>query len=267
MNRQQLIDQIRQKKNFLCIGLDPDLDKLPKHLPKTVDGVELFCRAIIENTLDLCVSYKLNTAFFEALGWQGMKLFEELVVSFPSTHLIIADAKRGDIGNTSLQYAKAFFDMIPCDALTISPYMGSDSIQPFLTYQDKWAIVLGLTSNEGAKDFELQKLKTDEFLFEQVLKTCSTWGTADNMMFVVGATQGQYFDKIREIVPHHFLLIPGVGTQGGSLNDVCKGLCNSDIGILVNSSREIIYASSQEDFAEKAREKAQNIAKEMAIYV
>lgn len=266
MNRQTLISEIRSKKNFLCIGLDPDIQKLPSHLPKNVEGVKEFCSQIISQTLEYCVSYKLNTAFFEALGWEGMKIYEELVAMIPPSHFIIADAKRGDIGNTSTQYAKAFFEVMNCDAITIAPYMGSDSVMPFLHYQDKWSIVLGLTSNEGAQDFELYKIG-EQYLFEHVLKTCSSWGSEENMMFVIGATQFPYFKAIRAIIPQHFLLIPGVGAQGGSLEDVCKELINEDIGVLVNLSREIIYASSDKDFAEKAREKAQKINQEMAIYL
>lgn len=265
MNRQALISEIRRKKNFLCIGLDPDIEKLPLHLPKNTDGVKQFCTQIIEQTLDFCVSYKLNTAFFEALGWQGMKVFEELISLIPETHFIIADAKRGDIGNTSTQYAKAFFEKMSCDAITVAPYMGEDSVKPFINHKDKWAIILGLTSNEGARDFELKKIG-DEYLYEVVLKTAKQWGNEDNTMFVIGATQSEHFRRIRETVPHHFLLIPGVGAQGGSLADVCTGLINQDIGLLINSSREIIYASNEENFAEKAREKAKEMVEEMRKY-
>jgi orotidine-5'-phosphate decarboxylase len=265
LNKQKLISEIRKKKSFLCVGLDPDIKKMPAHLPKNAEGVKQFCLEIIQNTIDYCVSYKFNLAFFEALGWQGIKVFEEIVAEIPKSHLIIADAKRGDIGNTSELYARAFFEKMGCDAMTINPYMGSDSVKPFLNHKDKWAIILGLTSNEGAADFELQKLG-DKFLFEQVLESCADWGNSDNMMFVVGATQSAHFEKIRKIVPNHFLLIPGVGAQGGSLEDVCKGLINSDIGILVNSSREIIYADSSEAYAKIAGEKARDIVEAMYTY-
>jgi orotidine-5'-phosphate decarboxylase len=266
MNRANLITAIKCKKSFLCVGLDPDILKLPSHLSKDAEGVKEFCLKIIAQTIDSCVSYKFNLAFFEALGWQGMKVFEEIVSVIPKTHLIIADAKRGDIGNTSELYARAFFEKMNCDALTVSPYMGSDSVNPFLNHKDKWAIVLGLTSNEGAKDFELEKIG-EQYLYEKVLKTCSEWGSEESMMFVIGATQTPYFTRIRQIIPHHFLLIPGVGAQGGSLGDVCNGLMNDDIGILVNSSREIIYASKNVDFDIKAGEKARELATEMSLYL
>lgn len=265
MNKQTLILEIRKKKSFLCVGLDPDINKLPSHLPKSADGVKAFCLEIIQSTLDYCVSYKLNIAFFESLGWEGIKVFEEIVAEIPRTHLIIADAKRGDIGNTSELYARAFFDKMGCDALTINPYMGSDSVKPFLNYKDKWAIILGLTSNEGATDFETQKIG-EKYLYEQVLESCSNWGSEENMMFVIGATQSSHFQKIRKIIPNHFLLIPGVGAQGGSLEDVCKGLIIADIGVLVNSSREIIYADSSENFGKTAGRKSKELAEEMSKY-
>lgn len=265
MNRESLLLEIRRKKSFLCVGLDPDILKLPAHLPKNAEGVKEFCLEIIKTTLDSCVSYKLNLAFFEALGWEGFKVFEEIVASIPKSHFIIADAKRGDIGNTSELYARAFFERMNCDAVTINPYMGSDSVKPFLNHTNKWAIVLGLTSNEGAKDFELEKVD-DQYLFEKVLKSCSDLGSKENMMFVIGATQAAHFARIRQIIPQHFLLIPGVGAQGGSLEDVCKGLLNDDMGILVNSSREIIYASQDEDFALRAGEKSRVLAEDMSKY-
>jgi orotidine-5'-phosphate decarboxylase len=266
LNKQTLISEIRKKKSFLCVGLDPDIKKLPAHLPKTAEGIKEFCLKIIQNTLEHCVSYKLNLAFFEALGWEGIKVFEEIVAEIPPTHLIIADAKRGDIGNTSELYARAFFEKMGCDALTINPYMGSDSVKPFLNHRDKWAIILGLTSNEGATDFETQNIG-EKFLYEQVLESCSSWGSDENMMFVIGGTQSAHFDKIRKIIPHHFLLIPGVGAQGGSLEDVCQGLINSDIGILVNSSREIIYADDTKNYAMTAGQKAKELSKEMEKYI
>jgi orotidine-5'-phosphate decarboxylase len=265
MNRELLVSEIRRKNSFLCVGLDPDILKLPSHLPKTAEGVKEFCFEIIKTTMDYCVSYKLNVAFFESLGWEGFKVFEEIVAAIPKTHFIIADAKRGDIGNTSEHYARAFFERMNCDALTINPYMGRDSVKPFLNHKEKWAIVLGLTSNEGAQDFELEKIG-DQYLFEKVLKSCSDWGSKESMMFVIGATQAPYYETIRSIIPDYFLLIPGVGAQGGSLSDVCKGLMNDDIGILVNSSREIIYASKEKDFALKAGEKAKELAEEMSNY-
>lgn len=267
MDRKEIIHQIRCKRSFLCVGLDPDLSKLPYHLSRDAAGVKQFCEEIIAQTLDYCVAYKLNIAFFEPLGWEGFKVFEEIVASIPKTHFIIADAKRGDIGNTSLQYASAFFEKMNCDALTLSPYMGEDSIRPFLSYQNKWAIILGLTSNEGSKDLELKRLENGEYVYESILKSTSQWGTIDNTMYVIGATKMEYFQRIRNIIPHHFLLIPGVGAQGGSLEDVGRHLINDDIGILVNSSREIIYASSGQDFATQAGEKACIIANTMSQFI
>jgi orotidine-5'-phosphate decarboxylase len=266
LNKQILISEIRKKKSFLCVGLDPDVMKLPAHLPKNAVGVKQFCHEIIQNTLDYCVSYKFNLAFFEALGWEGIKVFEEIVAEIPKTHFIIADAKRGDIGNTSELYARAFYEKMGCDALTINPYMGSDSVKPFLNHEDKWVIILGLTSNEGAADFEMQKIG-NKYLYEEVISSCAEWGTGENMMFVIGATQSAHFEKIRKLIPNHFLLIPGVGAQGGSLTDVCNGLINEDIGLLVNSSREIIYADNSENYAKIAGEKAKSLAEEMSKYI
>lgn len=266
MNRKNLIAEIHKKKSFLCVGLDPDIKKLPNHLPKNAEGVKEFCLEIIQSTHPFCVSYKLNLAFFESLGWEGWKIFEEIVATIPSSHFIIADAKRGDIGNTSELYARAFFERMHCDAITISPYMGSDSVKPFLNHPNAWAIVLGLTSNEGAQDFELQKVGTS-YLFENVLETSAKWGSNENMMFVIGATQAPHFPRIRQILPQHFLLIPGVGAQGGSLEDVCKGLLIEDIGLLVNSSREIIYAANDHSYASMAAEKASVLAREMSHYL
>ncbi|MFN4893340.1 MAG: orotidine-5'-phosphate decarboxylase [Bacteroidota bacterium] len=262
MNRTQLIEQIRSKRSFLCIGLDSDRTKIPKHLLKEADPVLAFNQAIIDATRDLCVSYKLNTAFYEAEGASGWVTMQKTLEYIGSDHLVIADAKRGDIGNTSDQYARAFFKKMSFHAITIAPYMGSDSVKPFLKWKDKWAIVLGLTSNEGAADFELQP-SGDERLYERVLRTSSTWGTPENMMFVVGATRADSFVDVRKIVPDHFLLVPGVGAQGGSLSDVYRYGKNSDIGLLVNVSRAVIYASAGADFVEKAREAAMTYQQEM----
>jgi orotidine-5'-phosphate decarboxylase len=262
MNRTQLIDQIRSKRSFLCIGLDSDRTKIPEHLLKEADPVLAFNQAIIDATRELCVSYKLNTAFYEAEGASGWVTMQKTLEYIGSDHLVIADAKRGDIGNTSDQYARAFFEKMSFHAITIAPYMGSDSVKPFLKWKDKWAIVLGLTSNEGAADFELQP-SGDERLYERVLRTSSTWGTPENMMFVVGATRADSFVDVRKIVPDHFLLVPGVGAQGGSLSDVYRYGKNSDIGLLVNVSRAVIYASAGADFVEKAREAAMTYQQEM----
>ena len=216
MNRRQLIDQIKEKRSYLCVGLDTDFNKIPKHLQSGPDAVFQFNKAIIDATKDHCVAYKINTAFYEAFGFKGWEAMEKTVNYIPSTHFKIADAKRGDIGNTSSQYAKAFFETLQFDAVTVAPYMGEDSIRPFLEYKNKWAIVLGLTSNAGAKDFELQKTG-EEYLYEKVLRTVARWGTPDNLMFVAGATQVTELKNIRKILPDHFLLVPGIGAQGGSL--------------------------------------------------
>lgn len=266
MTREFIIDQIRQKKTFLCVGLDTDLTKLPKHLQSSPDAVVEFNKAIIDATKDYCISYKINTAFYEAQGLKGWEAMQRTVEYIPSTHFKIADAKRGDIGNTSSQYAKAFFEVIPFDAITVAPYMGEDSIRPFLEYENKFTIVLGLTSNAGAKDFEQQKAG-DVFLYEKVLQTVSKWGTPNNLMFVVGATQAEELHNIRRIIPDNFLLVPGVGAQGGSLADVARYGMNKDCGLLVNASRAIIYAGDQIDFAEKASLAAQEYQKEMAIHL
>lgn len=275
MQRKILEQHIQSKKSYLCVGLDTNIDRLPTHLPKNKDGIVSFNKAIIDATAEHCVSYKLNTAFYEALGSQGWEAMEETVAYIPDTHFKIADAKRGDIGNTGQQYAKAFFETLNFDAVTIAPYMGEDSIRPFLEYENKWAIVLALTSNKGAKDFELQKLDSsfsDEhrratYLYEQVLETVSKWGTLDNTMFVIGATQATEFSNIRSIVPNHFLLVPGVGFQGGSLADVSQYGINENVGILVNASRAIIYASKEENFAEEAAAIAAQYHFEMKTYL
>lgn len=286
MTRSELVKQIFDKKTFLCIGLDTDIDKVPKHLSVEEDAVFQFNKAIIDATKDLCVAYKINTAFYEAEGLKGWKALEDTVNYIPDTHLIIADAKRGDIGNTSAMYAKAFFEKLHFDALTVAPYMGEDSIMPFLQYKNKWTIILGLTSNTGAKDFELQQIiqKTTagietaelaldvasaktEFLYETVLRTAATWGTEENLMFVVGATQSQQLINIRNIVPNHFLLVPGVGAQGGSLKEISETTLIKDCGLLVNVSRAIIYASAEHDFAERAASVSKQYQQEMQQYL
>ncbi len=266
MTRQQLVEQVFQKRSYLCVGLDTDITKIPKHLLSAPDPVFEFNRQIIDATKDLCVGYKINTAFYEVMGAKGWETLEKTVNYISREHFKIADAKRGDIGNSSSQYAKTFFETMPFDAVTVSPYMGEDSVKPFLEYKDKWAIVLGLTSNSGAKDFELQKTG-NEFLYEKVLKTASQWGDPGNLMFVIGATQAGEFVNIRKITPDHFYLVPGVGTQGGSLKEISKKAIIKDCGLLVNSSRAVIYASDKEDFAEKARSIAQQYKNEMSTYL
>ncbi len=269
MTRKQLVEQIRLKKSYLCVGLDTDLDLIPKHLLKEADPIFAFNKSIIDATLDLCVSYKINTAFYEAMGLKGWEAMEKTVRYIPDTHFKIADAKRGDIGNTSTQYAKAFLQQLPFDAITIAPYMGEDSVKPFLQFEGKWGIVLGLTSNKGSKDFELQPMAElgSPMLYEKVLSTVSQWGTTENLMFVIGATQADAFVNIRKITPGHFYLVPGVGTQGGSLKDISEKAMIEDCGILVNVSRAIIYASEDDDFATEARAIAQQYQFEMAQYI
>jgi len=275
MNRQQLVDQIWKKKSYLCVGLDTDITKIPKHLLNETDPVFAFNKAIIDATKEFCVSYKINTAFYEALGVKGWEALEKTVHYIGSDHFKIADAKRGDIGNTSDQYAKAFFEAMPFDSVTVAPYMGEDSIKPFLKYVGKWAIVLGLTSNKGASDFELQKMISEngneqlrpEMLYERVLKTVAGWGSKENLMFVVGATQAEEFVNIRKLTPDHFYLVPGVGAQGGSLKEISEKAMIKDCGILVNVSRAIIYASEKEDFAKEAAAIAQQYQLEMAGYL
>ena len=266
MTRKQLVEQIQKKKSYLCVGLDTDLVKIPKHLQSHPDAVFEFNKQIIDATQDLCVAYKINTAFYEAMGLKGWEAMEKTVNYIPNDQFIIADAKRGDIGNTSAQYAKAFFQALNFDAITVAPYMGEDSVKPFLEFENKWAIVLGLTSNTGSRDFEQQKIG-DEFLYETVLKKVSSWGRTDNLMFVVGATKASDLEDIRKIIPDHFLLVPGVGFQGGSLEEVSKYGMNKDCGLLVNASRAIIYASEGEDFAAEARAIAQQYQSEMAGYL
>jgi len=266
MTRQQLIEQIRRKKSYLCVGLDTDRTKIPAHLQAHVDPVFEFNRQIIDATKDHCVAYKINTAFYEADGVKGWETMERTVQYIPQDHFRIADAKRGDIGNTSTQYAKAFFETMQFDAITVAPYMGSDSVQPFLAYKDKWTILLGLTSNAGAADFELQQAGNG-LLYEKVLRTASGWGSTENLMFVVGATKPEWFEKIRTLTPDHIYLVPGVGAQGGSLREISVKAMNKDVGLLVNVGRDIIFSGRGEDFAEKAGAKAREYAKEMAEYL
>ena len=270
MTTQELISQIKIKKSFLCVGLDVDLNKIPKHLLETEDPIFEFNKAIVDATHDLTVAYKPNIAFFEAYGLKGWTSLQKTInyinENYPEI-FTIADAKRGDIGNTSTQYAKAFFEAFPCDAVTIAPYMGEDSVKPFLQFEDKWAIVLGLTSNKGSADFQILKNELGECNYETILRKVSSWGNAENTMFVVGATNPTYFASIRKIIPDHFLLVPGIGAQGGSLEEVCKNGLNSDIGLLVNSARDIIYASKGLDFAEKAGERAYSIQMEMSQWI
>jgi len=284
MTRQQLIEQIQLKKSFLCVGLDTDLSKIPKHLQSHPDAVFEFNKQIIDATSDLCVSYKINTAFYEAMGLKGWEAMQKTVDYIPAEHFTIADAKRGDIGNTSSQYAKAFFEVLNFDAITVAPYMGEDSVRPFLEYDNKWTIVLGLTSNKGADDF--QKLLVSnksgqalppvhgianafrpEYLYEEVIEKIAEWGTTGNLMFVTGATKASDFEGIRNIIPEHFLLVPGVGFQGGSLKEVAEYGLNEDCGLLVNASRAIIYASENEDFATEARAIAKEYQQEMQDYL
>ena len=284
MQRNILVEQIKQKRSYLCVGLDTDLTKIPKHLQSHPDAVFEFNKQIIDATQDLCVAYKINTAFYEAMGLKGWEAMEKTVNYIPKDQLIIADAKRGDIGNTSSQYAKAFFETMNFDAITVAPYMGEDSVKPFLEFENKWAIVLGLTSNAGSKDFEQLKLvredtnqgnrlfrddtnQSSEFLYETVLKKVSSWGNINNLMFVIGATRASDLEEIRKIIPDHFLLVPGVGFQGGSLEEVSKYGMNKDCGLLVNASRAILYASENEDFAAEARIIAHQYQSEMAGYL
>lgn len=266
LNRSQLVNAIRQKKTYLCVGLDTDPSKIPLHLLSEPDPVFAFNKAIIDATVEYCVSYKINTAFYESQGVKGWESLQKTVAYLPPDVLSIADAKRGDIGNTSAQYAKTFFETLPFDAVTVAPYMGSDSVLPFLDYKNKWTILLALTSNPGAADFELQQ--TDgEPLYEKVLKTAITWGTPDNLMFVVGATQAGRMAAIRAVCPDHFFLVPGVGAQGGSLEELSSKAMNREVGLLVNVSRAIIYASDQPDFAQKAAAAAREYQQQMMQFL
>ena len=268
MNRQQLINEIFSKKTFLCVGLDTDINKIPEHLKKEEDPIFAFNKAIIDATAPYCVAYKPNLAFYECYGLKGMVAFEKTIKYLKENHpnhFIIADAKRGDIGNTSKMYAQTFFEEYNLDSVTVAPYMGEDSVKPFLEYDGKWVILLALTSNKGSHDFQLTEDQQGERLFEKVLKKSQEWGTTENLMYVVGATQGKMFEDIRRITPNHFLLVPGVGAQGGSLQEVCKYGMTKDCGLLVNSSRGIIYAGKDKDFAEIAAQKAKELQQEMAI--
>ena len=268
MNRQQLIHQIFTKKTFLCVGLDTDISKIPEHLKNETDPIFAFNKAIIDATAPYCVAYKPNLAFYESYGLKGMMAFEKTIQYLKDhypTHFIIADAKRGDIGNTSKMYARTFFEEYDLDSVTVAPYTGEDSVKPFLEYNGKWVILLALTSNKGSHDFQLTEDKSGERLFEKVLKKSQEWGTPENLMYVVGATQGRMFEDIRRIAPEHFLLVPGVGAQGGSLQEVCKYGMTKDCGLLVNSSRGIIYAGKGTDFAEAAARKAREMREEMAV--
>lgn len=268
MNRQQLIHQIFTKKTFLCVGLDTDISKIPEHLKNETDPIFAFNKAIIDATAPYCVAYKPNLAFYESYGLKGMMAFEKTIQYLKNhypTHFIIADAKRGDIGNTSKMYARTFFEEYDLDSVTVAPYMGEDSVKPFFEYEGKWVILLALTSNKGSHDFQLTEDKSGERLFEKVLKKSQEWGTPENLMYVVGATQGRMFEDIRRIAPEHFLLVPGVGAQGGSLQEVCKYGMTKDCGLLVNSSRGIIYAGKGTDFAEAAARKAREMREEMAV--
>lgn len=268
MTKQELVEQIRRKQSFLCIGLDSDITKIPEHLLIEEDPVFSFNKQIIDATHDLAVAYKPNTAFYESRGVEGWKSLQKTIDylnNLKNPVFTIADAKRGDIGNTSTQYAKAFFEQLNFDSVTVAPYMGKDSVSPFLQFDGKWAIVLALTSNQGAFDFQfIQNEEDQKKLYETVLETAKTWGSEENMMFVVGATKAEMLSQVRKYIPNHFLLVPGVGAQGGSLEEVAKYGMNKDIGLLVNSSRGIIFASNGKDFAEKAREEALKLQKQMA---
>ncbi len=282
MTRQQLVEQIFSKKNYLCVGLDTDLTKIPNHLRSDPDAIFRFNQQIIDATKEHCIGYKINTAFYEAEGLKGWEALERTVNYIPSTHFKIADAKRGDIGNTSSQYARAFFETMNFDAVTVAPYMGEDSIRPFLEYTDKWTILLGLTSNSGAADFEWQRVthhteileegihirkQEESYLYELVFRKAMHWGNENNLMFVVGATQASAFVGIREMAPNHFFLVPGVGAQGGSLKEISEKTLTNEGGLLVNASRAVIYASGGEDFAEAATAAAGAYADEMKSYL
>lgn len=267
MTKQELINQINKKQSFLCVGLDTDIKKIPEHLLDSDDPVYEFNKAIINATSKYCVAYKPNLAFYEALGLEGWLAFEKTVSYIKQRYpemFLIADAKRGDIGNTSEMYARSFFDKLKMDAVTVAPYMGKDSVQPFLINKNKWVILLALTSNVGSQDFQLIEDVNGEPLFEKVLRTSQEWASDEQMMYVVGATQEKLIGRVREIAPNHFLLVPGLGAQGGSLEEVCKVGMNSSCGLLVNSSRAIIYADNSEDFASIAGKEAQKVQIEMA---
>lgn len=266
MTKQELIHQIKTKNSFLCIGLDPDLTKIPKHLLESEDPIFEFNKAIIDATHDLCVAYKPNTAFYEAYGVKGWQSLEKTINYIPKDCFIIADAKRGDIGNTSSCYAKTFFETLPCDAVTVAPYMGSDSVKPFLEYDNKWVILLALTSNKGAYDFQFLQVDHRK-LYAEVIEKAKEWGTSEQLMFVVGATRAEEIAEVRKLAPDYFFLVPGVGAQGGSLEEVVHFGANQNCGLLINSSRAIIYAGKGTDFAVYAKKEALKIQAEMALYV
>ena len=266
VNKQELIQQIRLKKSYLCTGLGTQIEKLPHVLTRDGQGLIDFNREIIDATSNHSVAYKINTAFYEQYGKAGWEWMEETLHHLPNNTLKIADAKRGDIGNTSSMYAKAFFDTLPFDAITVAPYMGEDSLRPFLEFKDKWVICLALTSNAGHADFQLGEYEGKK-LYERVIETVCKWGSEENLMFVVGATRAQLVKEIREMIPNHFLLVPGVGAQGGSLQEITEAAANEDVGLLVNSSRGILYASSEDDYKEAAAAEAQKLAAEMASYL
>jgi len=268
MDRQQLFENIRSKKSFLCVGLDTDLKKIPHHLLEDKDPIFAFNKAIVDATAKYAIAYKPNMAFYEAFGVKGWIALEKTVEYIRSNYpdqFIIADAKRGDIGNTSAMYARSFFEDLKVDALTVAPYMGEDSVTPFMTYEDKWVVLLALTSNKGSQDFQVSVDANGERLFEKVLKVSQQWASEDKMMYVVGATQGKAFESIRRIVPNHFLLVPGVGAQGGSLEEVCNYGMNKQCGLIVNSSRGILYAGGGEDFAKLAAEEAHKLQQQMEV--
>lgn len=267
MDKATLIKHIQQRKSFLCVGLDTDITKIPKHLLSSEDPIFEFNKAIIDATRDLCVAYKPNLAFYEAYGLKGWAAFEKTVRYIGNEHFIIADAKRGDIGNTATMYAKAFFEQMPCDSITVAPYMGADSVRPFLEFEGKWAIVLGLTSNAGSGDFQLALQDGSMPLYEKVMRRVMDWGTPENTMFVIGATHPEKFAEIREIAPEHFFLVPGVGAQGGELSQIAKYGMNDEVGLLVNSSRGIIYADTGRYFHEKVHEEARKLQKEMERFI
>lgn len=267
MTREQLFEQIIKKQSFLCVGLDTDIRKIPQHLLQEEDPIFSFNKAIIDATAAYCVAYKPNLAFYESMGVRGWISFEKTIQYLNENYpeqMIIADAKRGDIGNTSAMYARTFFEEINVDAVTVAPYMGEDSVTPFLGYEGKWVILLALTSNKGSRDFQLTEDANGEKLFEKVLHKSQEWADANQMMYVVGATQGKAFEDIRRIAPDHFLLVPGVGAQGGSLEEVCKYGMNKNCGLIVNSSRAIIYADTTEQYAEVAAQKAKEVQEQMA---
>jgi len=265
MNRSQLVATIKDKKSVLCVGLDTDLTKIPKHLLSEPDPAFAFNKAIIDATKDYTVAYKINTAFYEAQGIKGWETMSKTLDYIPKDIFTIADAKRGDIGNTADQYAKTFFHTYPYDSVTVAPYMGEDSVKPFLQFEDKWAIVLGLTSNAGSADFQLQQCG-DELLYEKVLRKVSEWGSVNNLMFVIGATRKEQLQHVRAMLPQHFFLIPGVGAQGGDVPTVCENTMNDDGGILINVSRAVIFASNGTDFAQAAEKAAKDYQQQMAVY-